>query len=129
MVVARLFAEVTTRNNGFGEFGAVGSFHKKAQEYFLEVIWENIKSFLPDFVDAIAQYYTGISADTLRPYMMKQGVPNIFSFYHLAFQSLKNDHVPPLHIALIIIAQYYSAYGRNLLQTPPRLLGILHVPR
>ena len=38
LVVSQLFAKVSTHNDGFGEFGAVGSFHKKAQDYFLKVI-------------------------------------------------------------------------------------------
>src|ERR1700724_3578063 len=121
MVIGRLFTEVTARNDGFGEFGRVGSCHKKAQDYFLEIIWENIKSNLTNFIGAIAEYYEDMSASTLRPYLMKSSVPNVFSFFHLAFQSLKTDYVHPLNTALITIADYYSSYGRNVLQTPHRL--------
>lgn len=49
LVASRLFAKVTTRNDGFGVFGAVGSFHKKAQYYFLQIIWKTIEVNFTEF--------------------------------------------------------------------------------
>ena len=57
LVVSQLFAEVSTCNHGFGEFGAVGSFYKKAQDYFLEVIWEKIEANLAEFHVVIDAYH------------------------------------------------------------------------
>jgi hypothetical protein len=55
LVASRLFAKVTTRNDGFGVFGAVGSFHKKAQYYFLQIIWKTIEVNFTEFWVAIAE--------------------------------------------------------------------------
>ena len=43
MLTAHIFQKVTSRNDGFGEFGAIGSFHAKSQDYFLDLIWDTIK--------------------------------------------------------------------------------------
>ena len=101
LVISHLFADVSARNEGFGEFGAVGSFHKKAQDYFLKAIWGKIVDKLPQFYGAIGGYYPGITTGNIHPYMRKSAAPNVFSFFHLAYQSLKNDFVLPLLIALI----------------------------
>jgi len=38
LVVEDVFVEVAKRNDGFGKFDAVGSYHYKSQEYFLKLI-------------------------------------------------------------------------------------------
>jgi hypothetical protein len=95
MVVVQLFSAVTSRNTGFGEFGQIGSFHKKAQDYFMEIIWDVIKGNLFDFDTAIAEHQPSVSLDNFQPYIMRSGHPNVFSFFHLAYQSLHYDFVNP----------------------------------
>lgn len=102
MVVSRFFGDITKRNSGFGEFGAVGSFHQKAQDYFLDTLWKSIKNNFDDFHNAISQCFEGIDTDNLCPYMTNSSIPNIFSFFHLAFQSIHYDHVPTLHVAFLL---------------------------
>lgn len=102
MVVSQFFDDITKRNSGFGEFGAVGSFHQKAQDYFLDTLWKSIESNFADFHNAISQCFEGIDTNHLRPYMTSSGIPNIFSFFHLAFQSIHYDHVPALRNAFLL---------------------------
>ena len=95
LFVSQVFAEVASRNKGFGEFGSVGSLHSKVQDYFLDILWDAIKGRMSDLSSALAAYHPGITAETIHPYMMKTAYPNIFSFPHLTFQSLRHDFVFP----------------------------------
>jgi hypothetical protein len=95
MIVSQLLSEVATRNDGFGEFGAIGSMHEKCQKYFLDRLWEAVDSNLGEFATAVDSYYPNITED-IRPYMTKSATPNIFSFPHLVYQSLVYDFVYPL---------------------------------
>jgi len=99
LFASQVFIEVATRNVGFGEFGAIGSFHGKAQDYFLTLLWDAIEENMSDFSSALAAHHPGIADETIRPYMMKTYYPNIFSFFHLTFQSLHHDFVYPFHSA------------------------------
>lgn len=98
LFASQIFTEVTIRNKGFGEFGAIGSFHVKIQDYFLAILWDAIKDNMSDVSSALAAYHPGITAETIRPYMMRTDNPNIFSFFHLTFQSLHHDFVSPFHV-------------------------------
>ena len=99
LFASQVFIEVTTRNAGFGEFGAIGSLHGKAQDYFLALLCHAIEENMYDFSSALAAHHPGITDETIRPYMMKTDYPNIFSFFHLTFQSLHHDFVYPFHVA------------------------------
>lgn len=98
LFMSQMFAEIITHNKDFGEFGAIDSLHNKMQDYFLDILWDAIKDKMSDFASALAAYHPGITAETIRPYMMKINYPNIFSFLHLTFQSLRHDFVFPFHI-------------------------------
>ena len=128
LVTAHIFQQVTRRNDGFGEFGAIGSCHGKSQDYFLDLIWKTIESRLSDFQVAIAGHYPDVSSFNLRPYMTKHACPNIISFFHLVFQSLRHDFVYSLYIALMTIACHYSGNGRDRLSTPVGVFGHVCVP-
>src|ERR1700738_2864482 len=95
LVISRFFADVIFRNDGFGVFGAVGSFHTKAQDYFLDLIWKKMEENLDEVCEAINTYHSDITLDNVRPYMLKSAPPNVFSFFHLAFQSIQKDCVQP----------------------------------
>jgi hypothetical protein len=98
MVIAHIFEEVAVRNDGFGEFAAIGSFHEKSQVYFLDLLWKSIESCFIDFQNAITGRYSGLSSTNIRPYMTSRALPNVMSFFHLSFQSLQDDFVfPHLH--------------------------------
>lgn len=98
LFASQVFTEVATRNESFGEFGAIGSLHVKVQDYFLALLWDAIEENMPHFSSALAVYHPGITDETIRPYMMKTEYPNIFSFFHLTFQSLHHDFVYPFHV-------------------------------
>lgn len=121
MLISRFFADVVSRSDGFGVFGAVGSCHQKTQSYFLDLIWNALTQHLGDVYEAVAAYHPGLSFDQgktkylspapephrsdrrmesqanyLLPYMLNAQPPNVFSFFHLSFQSIKRDFVHPL---------------------------------
>lgn len=129
LFASQVFAEVTTRNKGFGEFGAIGSFHVKVQDYFLTLLWDAIKDNMSDFSSALTVYHPGVTADTVRPYMMKTNFPNIVSFFHLTFQSLHHDFVSPFHVASLTKACNHCQYGGDLLRPSPGILGIVCLKR
>lgn len=110
LFASQIFIEVTNRNEGFGEFGQIGSFHVKVQDYFLALLWKAIEDNLSDVSLALTTCHPGITAETIRPYMMKIDYPNIFSFYHLTFQSLRHDFVSPFQNAYLMIAYDYYEY-------------------
>jgi hypothetical protein len=95
LMIWRFFANVVTRSDGFGVVGAVGSFHTKAQGYFLQLIWNALSEHLEDVYEAIAVYHPDVRTDNIRPYMLKSATPNVFAFFHLSFQSIKQDFVHP----------------------------------
>jgi hypothetical protein len=97
LFASQVFTEVATRNEGFGEFGTIGSLHVKVQDYFL-ALWDAIEENMPHFSSALSVYHPGITDETTRPYMMKTKYPNIFSFIHLTFQSLQHDFVSLFHV-------------------------------
>jgi hypothetical protein len=98
LLVSLVFGEVVSRNDGFGEFAAVGSLHKKAQDYFLEVLWKAIEENFVEACGAIQARHPGIKADNMNPYMTKAGAPNVFSFFHLSYQSISADFVHPFSL-------------------------------
>jgi hypothetical protein len=98
LFASQVFTEVATRNEGFGEFGAIGSLHVKVQDYFLALLWDAIEENMAHVSSALAVYHPETTDETIRPYMMKTEYPNIFSFFHLTFQSLHHDFVSPFHV-------------------------------
>lgn len=108
LFVSQIFTEVTNRNEGFGEFGQIGV---EVQDYFLALVWKAIEDNLSDFSLALATCHPGITAEAIRPYMMKTDHTNIFSFFHLTFQSLRHDFVPPFQSRYLTIAYNYCEYG------------------
>jgi hypothetical protein len=102
MVVSQLLSEVATRNSGFGEFGAIGSLHKEGQRYFMDLVWKGVQGHLSEFISALKSYHPGVTRDTIRPFVTKSAHPNIFSFMHLAFQSINHDFVSPFYSAYLI---------------------------
>ena len=129
MVVSQFFGNIAKRNTGFGEFGTVGSFQQKSQDYFLDTLWKSIQRNFTDFHNAIWQCFEGIDTDNLRPFITKSRIPNIFSFFHLAFQNIQYDYVPICPSWCILTVAYnYSWYGRAFLQAPCGFLGDIYVP-
>jgi len=99
LVVDTIFVEVAKRNAGFGEFGAIGSYHFKSQQYFLNLIWHELERHFENFAATIRTAHPGVNGESIRPFMTNSGGPNIFSFFHLVFQSLQHDFVYPFHVA------------------------------
>ena len=69
MITAHIFHQVARRNDGFGEFGAIGACRVNSQDYFLDLIWRAIESRLSEFKDAIANHLPNVSFLNIRPYM------------------------------------------------------------
>jgi hypothetical protein len=100
MAVFRIFAEVSLRNENFGEFVSSGRYNEHTQKYFLGLIGKEIEENIGDFSASLAAYCPSLNSETLLPFMTKTGVPNIFSNFHLVFQSFRQDFVcPSLYIA------------------------------
>jgi hypothetical protein len=95
MSVSRIFAEVSSRNKNFGEFCSLGSYHERVQKYFLGIIGKEIEENAVDYSKSLAAYFPNVNSETLQPFMTKMGPPNILCFFHLVFQSLKQDFVCP----------------------------------
>jgi hypothetical protein len=100
MSVSRVFAEVSLRNKNFAEFCSMGSYHENAQRYLLGVIGKGIEEYAKDWSECLAACFPDVEYEAVQPFMTKTGAPNLFSFFHLIFQSLRQDFVcPSLHIA------------------------------
>jgi hypothetical protein len=100
MSVSRVFAEVSLRNKNFAEFCSMGSYHENAQSYLLGVIGKGIEEYAEDWSECLAACFPHVEYEAVQPFMTKTGLPNVFSFFHLIFQSLRQDFVfPSLHIA------------------------------
>ena len=95
MAVSRIFAEVSLRNENFGQFASLGGYNEHTQRYFLGLIGKEIEKNIEDFSASLAAYFPRLNAETLQPFMTKTEVPNIFSVFHLVFQSLRQDFVSP----------------------------------
>jgi len=95
MSVSRVFAEVSLRNNNFAEFCSMGSYHENAQSYFLGVIGKGFEEYAEDWSDCLAACFPDVESEAVQPFMTKTGAPNVFSFFHLVFQSLRQDFVGP----------------------------------
>ena len=95
MAISRIFTEVSLRNENFGEFASLGGYNEHTQKYFLDLIGKEIVENIGDFSVSLAAYFPSLNSETLQPFMTKTGVPNIFSVFHLVFQSLRQDFVCP----------------------------------
>ena len=113
LFMSQILSEVAQRNpDGFGEFGFVGSMHVHAQDWFLDFIWDNLEPRFNEFQSAVLKYNPGVSVGEVRPFVSKYEKPNCFSFIHLAYQSIKHDHVLPFSPCLIT-ENGHSEYGRK----------------
>jgi hypothetical protein len=97
--VSRVFAEVSLRNKNFAEFCSMGSYHENVQSYLLGLIGKGIEEYAGDWSECLAACFSDVEPEAVQPFMTKTGIPNVFSFFHLIFQSLRQDFVcPSLHI-------------------------------
>jgi len=67
----QIFTEIINRNENFGEFGQIESFHVKIQDYFLALLWKAIENNLFNFSLALTACHPGIIAEAIRFYIMK----------------------------------------------------------
>lgn len=103
IAVATLFSNIGKRNDGFGQFGGIGSYHGRIQDYFLQLLGENIEKHVFELSLALEGIHnsplhnidTGDYTDNLRPFGRKEECPNVFSIFHLVYQSIKHDCVLP----------------------------------
>jgi len=95
MAVSCVFAEVSSRNKNFGEFASLGSYHLHTQKYFLGLIGKEVEENIVDFSASLAAYFPSLNSEILKPFMNKTEAPNVLSFFHLVFQSLRQDFVYP----------------------------------
>ena len=76
----------------------MGSYHENAQSYLLGVIGKGFEEYAWDWSHCLAACFPDV--ESVQPFMTNTGAPNVFSFFHLVFQSLRQDFVcPSLYIA------------------------------
>jgi hypothetical protein len=66
------------------------------QQFFFDEICGVVRDHLAQMAEAIREGDPDVTAASIRPYMTTAQAPNLISFYHLVFQSLKHEHVPSL---------------------------------